>query len=349
MNVNLELMKKVAEQSFLPATVKAHGEQGEILLKKILEIIPRIYQYISPETHKKPIVIFKLLSDEERILPEDQASRVTNVQALTQIVKEGFIVQHLDNEQLLVWNYQILKINEIAQKGIVYLYSNEKEYFFAKDSKKLVEKLILSYPSSFCIPTFRNLKEAIEDYKTTQIRCSSCKIFNNVWHDKNRLFFKNGPEEIIRNSLTQFLKIVLRGDAEVRPEQVVDETHPIDIKVTWSTAHKLALIEIKWLGQSRDSSGHITNRYTAVRARKGAKQLAEYLEANKSQAPTHITLGYLVTIDGRRKGLNETTVSLSRDHGFYYEKRDIVFDPKYHETRSDFEIPIRMFVEPIFI
>ena len=150
----------------------------------------------------------------------------------------------------------------------------------------------------------------------------------------------------MRDSLTQFLKVCLRGDVEVRPEQIVDETHPADIKVTWFMSNRLAFIEIKWLGAAKATAKTLT-RYSAARARVGAKQLAEYLDANATQAPTHQTRGFLVVLDGRRANVKTSTRRLTYDNGFKYERKEILYSPRYEKVRNDFEIPIRMFMEPI--
>ncbi len=92
--------------------------------------------------------------------------------------------------------------------------------------------------------------------------------------------------------------------------------------------------------------GHRGNSYTDYRAREGAKQLVEYLEANLQQAPTHITRGYLVIIDCRRANLNDTTTTIDQQNGFHFRDREIRFNPEYHQQRKDFEKPIRMFAEP---
>lgn len=151
----------------------------------------------------------------------------------------------------------------------------------------------------------------------------------------------------MRDSLTQFLKDCVRGDVEVRPEQVVDRTHPVDIKVTWFMSNRLALIEIKWLGASKKRGGNKFTRHFAARAQKGARQLVDYLNANAVQAPQQDARGYLVIFDARRARVKPSTRSINHADGFKYEHSEIVFSPTYHEIRADFETPVRMFMEPV--
>jgi hypothetical protein len=150
----------------------------------------------------------------------------------------------------------------------------------------------------------------------------------------------------MRNSLTQFLKHTLRGNVEVRPEQIVNATRPVDIKVTWFMSNRLALIEIKWIGASKGKKGKLTKRFDG-RAREGASQLADYLDANGVQAPAHESRGYLVVLDGRRGTLKSSTTHINTANGFKYEGKEISYSPEFHNKRSDFEVPFRMFIEPI--
>ena len=202
------------------------------------------------------------------------------------------------------------------------------------------------YSSIFAIPTFDDLKLALFGYRDKHVRRTSCRILEQVWRGQKRIIFRAGPEPTMRNSLTQFLKACLRGNVEVRPEQNVDESHPVDIKVTWFMSNRLALIEIKWLGASTKTARTLV-RYSDSRARSGAKQLADYLDENAIQAPRQQTRGYLVIFDGRRAKIKPSTRRVNHADGFKYEHSEIVFSPKHHEKRSDFEPPIRMFMEPV--
>jgi hypothetical protein len=341
-------MRKVAEALYMPMIAKNHGDAGLKALKKVLEALHRLYQHIAPEMCNGSIIVFKTLDDDDTDVRLYGGTAVNNFDALPQLVGSSFIVQVLNNGHLLLENNPPSDVHKtLSDRAVVYRYSNESEFFWAKGECKQVPKLVTAYASMFAIPTFSNLRDALEHYKTRFVRYCSCKILSGVWRDDNRIFLKNAQESVMRDSLTQFLKTTLRDVAEVRPEQNVDDSHPVDIKVTWVYAQKLALIEIKWLGTPKYDDGRLGQMYTDYRAREGAKQLADYLDSNKRQAPTHVTRGYLVLIDGRRYGLKSETISIEKAAGFYFENKEIDYDPKYHEIRDDFEIPLRMFVEPI--
>jgi hypothetical protein len=152
----------------------------------------------------------------------------------------------------------------------------------------------------------------------------------------------------MRNSLTQFLRNRIGGDHDVWPEQVVDESHPVDIRVQSKfTNNRLMLIEIKWLGYSVAQDGHITARHNEPRAQEGATQLAQYLDDQRRSAPGHIVHGYYVIVDGRRANLREGATTISRTDGMHFENRDINFATAPHCTRNDFDPPYRMFASPV--
>lgn len=337
-------MREIVEGLYTTMIVDQHGSAGAVALKKLLLALHQIYDHVEPESVVGPIVVFKPLLDTERPLPEADALSVTDVTSLAQNASGPIAIQILDNGCLLLWRQYPISAESLAAVSVVYEYHKRNEYFYAKARKQSVPKFAPGFPSIFATPTFSELKTALEGYKTRMARHSSCIILAAAWLDGNRLFFRTKPESTMRNSLWQFLHSTLR--AEVRPEQNVDETHPVDIKVTWTFSNRLALIEIKWLGASMDSSGAVTTKYTQSRALEGAQQLADYLDSNRRLAPNYITRGYLVVVDGRRKGLVETTKTVNRSDGMHYETKEIKYNPAFHRIREDFDEPIRFFIEP---
>lgn len=150
----------------------------------------------------------------------------------------------------------------------------------------------------------------------------------------------------MRRSLTQFLRSVLRT-ANVQPEQNVDETHPVDIHVSFLMTSQHAIIEIKWLGKSVKPDGsHDGTAYPQSRALAGAKQLAEYLDSTHQSSPHHGARGYLVVFDGRRAGLADGVTELEAANALHYENADITYSPDYSANRDDFDPPMRMFLYP---
>ena len=143
----------------------------------------------------------------------------------------------------------------------------------------------------------------------------------------------------------QFLNNVLGSEAQVRPEQNVNDKEPVDIFIQWYMSQHLALIEVKWMGRSHNGE-KITTDYGESRANDGAKQLADYLDENYRTAPLHSARGYLVVFDARRGNITADTRNISRPDGLKFEHREITCDPAYHVKRVDFEVPVRFFCEP---
>lgn len=332
---------------YMAEIVRLHGDRGADALEVLLEIVSKVFDWIEPEVVSGYIVIFKTIEDDAKPPLPGSATPIRDLHTLPQEDFAWLVIQALPGDQLIMWKNTEPDLQSLSESAVVYVYHKKTECFYAKRESREVRKLIPYAASMFCRPTFGDLRSSLEEYRIKMIRYSSCPIFYQGWHNEQRIFFRSGSEYIMRNSLTHFLKARLRGGVEVRPEQVVDDSHPVDIKVTWMSLNRIGLVEIKWLGKSKNGDGKITSTYTDYRAREGAEQLADYLDMNKSQAPIHITRGYLVVIDGRRHNTNEDTVSVTRENGLYYQDREIDYNPKYHEIRPDFEEPIRMFTEPI--
>lgn len=346
MKIDREKLQEIVQSSYAPMILQEHGADAIPILKNLFAQIRTIYRFFSPEYCRERITILQRIDASNIQIIDGAPIIVRDTRNLPGLCTAPFTIQILDTGGLLLWNGVRPDPGDLSNSALVYVFEGDREFIYAKGKSRQLEKFHHSHASCFSIPTFYVLSEALEYYKSSMVRHSSCEILKEIWFDQNRLFLKRAQEVIMRKSLTQYLKVCLRGDCEVRPEQVVDETHPVDIKITWQIANRLALIEIKWLGTPRDLNG-IGTPYTDYRALEGAKQLADYLDANKTQAPLHTTRGYLVVIDARRKALGTKAVSISCADGKYYVNKEITYNPEYHKIRDDFEMPIRMFAEPI--
>ncbi|MDP9048701.1 MAG: hypothetical protein M3N14_11225 [Bacteroidota bacterium] len=346
---HVDFFKKIARQQFAIMVIEDYEVDDELIY--LTDTISNIYKYLHYTSFgvvevyyalDHSISIKKLFPNEVRTFNgyENLAS-INSSKISIQVKPDGSVDFALDIA---------LDHNQIRQFGILYIYdsNHHSEKVYGKD--KIIKLTpIPGSDSYFAVQTFKELEEALEYYGTKMARNSNCETMKKAWFDDTRIFFKNGPEHMLRDSLTEYLKISLRN-TEARPEQVVDRSHPVDIKITWSLANRLALIEIKWLGKSLyDRSKQFTKIYTENRALKGAKQLADYLDANKIQAPLHPTRGYLVIFDARRWNCNTDTISINKKNGLKYENSVINYNPVYHNERTDFSIPYRFFIEPIYI
>jgi hypothetical protein len=345
--IDIEAMKNIAQDLYTLMVVQQHGESGGTALRQILDALETLYKFVPPESCSGPILVFSAVNETGMPMLGTPDLVIRHPDQLAQEYRQSFAIQVKADKTWLVWKSVRSDAEELAVEAVVYKYEGRTERFYAKGEMRSVRNPYPAFHSCFAIPTFDQLLDALEEYRNRVARYSSCPILCQVWHDSNRLFLKNAQEHVMRDSLTHALKLMLR-DAEVRPEQNVDDSKPVDIKVTWSFTNRRALIEIKWVGKSiSQESGKINKDYSDYRAREGAKQLADYLDMNKIQAPMQVTRGYLVIFDARRSGTNDSMTSIDAIRGLQYRDKELVFDPKYHELRDDFEQPVRMFVEPI--
>ena len=343
----VEFFKKIAQDQFALLIREDYGVDGFEKLTFLTDAITNIYKHLNFSSFTR-IVIYTALDEGEALSLEHSESSdyvvYQSFQNLAQINGTELTIEVRENLDLLVSIDFIPSVDILREKAIIYERKRSSETILGKTKQKPLRQ-IPNAESYFSIQTYKELDVALEDYKVKVARFSdNCPHLAAVWLDPNKIFFKPKPEYKMRDSLTYFLQISLRG-AEVRPEQIVDKSHPVDIKVTWNLTNKLALIEIKWLGKSLNQLGK-EFPYTASRALKGAKQLADYLDANKLQAPDKIAKGYLVIFDGRRWGTNPKTREISRINGFHFENNKIQYNPDFHKARSDFAKPVRFFMEP---
>lgn len=87
--------------------------------------------------------------------------------------------------------------------------------------------------------------------------------------------------------------------------------------LTWPAINNVALIEVKWLGDSGQT------QYRDARANEGAKQLIDYLASSVQEEPDKHFVGYLTVFDGRRgKTSNQ------------YERQEINYRSEYSSHPS---------------
>lgn len=346
LQLNLDKLQQIAGASHELAIERAFGRDGMDALRLMQTALRTLYGYLEAEMIAGQLVI---------MVPIDPQVPHAGTVYREMVNLAGDLAPHLRSDSALLilgmdgnisWDPVFpTDLRTISNNAIVYQYHNEREIIFVSGVPKVLINPSNLHVSIFAIPTFKELETALEDYKRRFVRTSSCTIFQKAWNTEDRLIFCNKPEQIMQVSLHNFLSITLRN-AEVVREFNVDATpHPVDIRVTWNFTTRLALIEIKWLGEALSANG--TTSYRDARAYAGAKQLEDYLDAYRQQVPNYTARGYLVVIDGRRRGTDHTSTSVTRSNGFYYENRDITYPIPLHTTRVDFAAPTRMFAEPI--
>lgn len=343
-----EMIARVCKETHVPMVQAVFGEPGVDAVFQIMETAKTLYAHVEPERLAGRVVIYRIVQEVGGAGAPPPAEPAADFAGLANLNLQDLAFEIASDGRAYARTLSDDALEALAKSAVIYRYAGGHEEFIAGSDRRTVLRLDPAARSQFSVPTFSNLREALQHYARENIRESTCYVFEQVWFDKNRLFLKAKPEATIRDSLTQFLRNRLGADHDVWPEQIVDESHPVDIRVQPRfTNNRLMLVEIKWLGYSAADDGHITARHKNPRAQEGADQLAQYLEDQRKFAPSHIVQGYYVIIDGRREDLQEGATTISTENGLYYENRDLVWDPEHHKLRQDFDPPYRMFARPL--
>jgi hypothetical protein len=341
--IDLTKMVEINTKLYTSTAQAVFDNLGTTALRNLLSSITQIYARHDPGLRKDPLALFADATLQPSKLPGAIRATVA-ISRVTHELDGPTIARVRADGALEVSSLDLAALTELSKTAVVYLFDSNGERFIIGGKVHLLDNPVVGYPSMFSKPTFGSLKEALEDYRLKAAAQTSCLVLKDVWNDEKRWWFRTKPEATMRRSLTQFLRNVLR-DANVRPEQNVDESHPVDIHVGFAMTQLHAIIEIKWLGKSMDANGDEATPYAQGRAHEGAKQLAEYLDKSHEWAPSYTTRGYLVVYDGRRSGLKKGIKQLDHENALNYEKEDIFYDPVY-TGRKDFEAPVRMFMYP---
>lgn len=345
---HIDYFKKIAKLQFVVGLLNDYGNDKTDSLILLADSITNIYRYLN-HTSFNSVTIYLALEESSflSILHSDSYITLQSYENITPREGDEILIEIKENGEIHFVLNSPPDLATLRQNSFIYRYEriNEIEKFIGKTTEtKLIP--IPGASSYFAIQTFKELEHALENYAVKVALHSECPDLQNSWYDANRIFFKKAPEHLLRDSLTRFLKYFLRN-TEARPEQIMDKSHPVDIKVTWTLANRIALIEIKWLGKSLlHRKKQFNQQYFEGRGLEGASQLAFYLDENLKQAPTHFSKGYLVIYDARRFNTNTNTTTTSMHNGLFYSTKDIHFNPEFHNLRKDFHRPYRFFLRP---
>jgi len=342
--LDYEELARIASEHPLTAADQRFGEKGVTQATAIMDLVRSVYEARGYEFFQEGLIVFVVLENQGQDVPSG-GQLLTDLQQLAAEQVTGLTIRLYDDGRREMWP-EIR--TEVPQSGtLIYRFVDNVETFLVDGDARKIPNFGL--PSVLVAPTFVGLEASLSHYATNLARLSQCLVLNDAWRDERRLLLLNKQETTMRRSLALYLRSSLRDHKyiEVREEQNVDESHPVDIKVTWTFSNRLALIEIKWLGKSAEANGdHITTEYTEARAHEGAQQLADYLDENRPHTIVYNTMGYLVIYDARRRGTTITSVTISGADGMHYANREITFAAEIL-GRADFANPRRMFIEPI--
>jgi hypothetical protein len=343
---DLDKMRRLHETLYTSAVQTAFGDSGVEPLKHLISVVTQLHARTDPGLRKHPLAVLADVG----LVPAALSGPVVHVNAINNLTIEldgPALVRANSNGSLDVCALDTSALSALSSTAIVYFLHAGNESFILAGKPHQVFNPMPGFPSVFCKPTFSSLQAALEDYRVRQASNSTCYILLTAWHDDKRLWFNAKPESTMRRSLTQYLRNVLR-DANVKPEQNVDESHPVDIHVQFTSTSQHAIIEIKWLGQSiNPSTGLEATGYTKRRALEGAQQLVDYIDKTIQSSPHYEARGYLVVFDGRRKGLKVGAKSLAPAQALGYQSEDVVYCPDYAALRKDFAPPVRIFLQPL--
>lgn len=346
--IDYENLQNLARQLPASVAVLTFAEGGDAAIKVVYRACKQLFTAIDPSQLGGPVLVFSQV--EPRSMAYRPSGRtIVDMSEVQPHVRTGFALE-VDSSTNAMWLWPVRPpagIDELRASGVVFLHDNGNEQFLIADTEFPIPRVFAGEQSIFSIPNYANLADALAHYRHPVVRHSECAILETIWYDDNRLFLIEKPEDTIQRSLQRYLHHTLRHDAEVMREQNVDDTHPVDIRVTFHFTNRVALIEVKWLGKSKHPDGSQATQYTASRAVDGAEQLAGYLDGFAQSSPSSVVKGYLLVLDARRRGLTDGATTISAQDGMHYADLEIDFQPRYEIERPDFSQPLRMFAEPI--
>src|SRR5216683_1620914 len=310
--INLETLQALVMHEPLVLAGKQFGDPGSARMKGILRFLKLCARHAT--VHERSNVTVFALMQSDPLVESVRSQHATAFQFGTTALGsiQDLAVEIREDGSPFIWQVIPPQITSIIETGIVYRLVQSVETFSISGNTVAVPKVIEDAVSQFLLNYFKDLRQALLAYRDSMARTSKCHLLREAWADDNRLWFRTKPEYRLRKALHNYLYSYLRhDDIDLREEQNVDDSHPVDIKILWRMENRTAIIEVKW---------------------------------HRQQAAKEDTRGYLVAFDCRRKQLKASTKTVARAEGFHYQAREITYRPEFHKRRQDFDEPMRMFL-----
>ena len=337
-----ETLVRILQRQFILKIDDAYGDDVIDDFKLCVSKLKQLYKAIDIGQYETITAIVGCHTELQAI------SKTMNMDNLHSITTKRLAVNFVDEDTVNVIQDDQLATDSLSEKTFVYRWTcgerHADQFCIKKEWHAFSEEETPSEGSFFAVRTYNDLDEALVFYRDNlAISCKGKSLAESM--TESRLFFHPSPEDKLQETLEEYLSYRLRN-CTVKRENNVDDSHPVDIIVTWQGTNHIALIEIKWIGKSLNERGEIGVTYTDSRACSGAAQLVSYIDNNSDSYPHHVTIGYLAVFDLRRKDNNDPNAEkLLRANADYYREREINFDTKYETIRTDFKKPYRFFIK----
>jgi hypothetical protein len=251
MRVNVDSLQDLALREHMELAQQHFGDRGVGLVLAMAREIRALFSVLAPEQIRTTIVIVMPADAPSPeyigLLTDTLASDLSGAVLLEPTV---FLVY---GDKLVAGHPDRCTVDQEHPDCIVYQYAQGDESFLIEGVRSNITNPSILSPSVFALPTFAELSDALTKYaRVVAERGYPDDPLAGAWADSMRWALVNRPEFLMRRSLAQNLRVTLENylDISVRQEQNVDETHPVDIQVTWSIRPDMAWIEIKWLGRN---------------------------------------------------------------------------------------------------
>lgn len=304
MTLNLDVMRAVHENSVQSFVFETLGTDGQEVASRLADRLPTIHAALDVDL--LPQGLFAFAAPEGTPALPGFSDVLDDLASLDPYPRSSYTVEVLEKGFRVKPNSTTPA--RFPDGAVGYSFTHPAaEQWHVGDQARDVFNPTTDQSTVFGTLVFTDLERALNDYYQKKVRECRCTILAAGWVDHTRIYWRQKPEIQVRRSLENFLDSCLRAVVEV--EHIVDEDKEVDVVVFWNNPRRGALIECKWMGVSasdKDGNGRrkIT-KFGPADARKGFGQIADYLDRKRPRAGDRTFKGYLVVIDGRRRGAGD--------------------------------------------
>jgi len=221
-----EIIEKIVEENLefrLNDILSSQGYSTD-LTRRLFRFISNVFTQVPPELIKWQFKIVLVIAhydirDRDIIHMDNLKNAFQSECTVVMLSENTFVIDAFDT------SFE-------GQPHISYIYYSplDEQLYIGNEAVPLPDYYDSTTSSIFAYPVYKELDEALNTYDNTLAKNSVCGILKQVWRDDAKKEFCEKPEHFMRDSLWQFLRAVLRNHT-VKREQVVDYSHPVDIKI----------------------------------------------------------------------------------------------------------------------
>jgi len=169
MNNIADIILEVCKDTHVPMCTEVFGDEGLDAVIKVMETVHTLYRHVDLERIKGQVIIFKIATPANKgtMLPVGPAADFASL-ANEDLGDLCFQIAADGRPYTYILGTETPEV--LAKTSVVYYYRDASEEFLAGSQRKSVNRYDSSARSQFSVPTFSNVRDALNNYAYENVK-----------------------------------------------------------------------------------------------------------------------------------------------------------------------------------